>query len=120
MDGNPVQPRFQAAFAVKTLNATKYLEKDFLCSVGRIGRIGQDAINKAVNRLVIMRNQPAVGLDQRPDLSSSTMEASCARTAMAPAMLPTAAAAPAILLMASPQRYQEYGAATTFSPFCTA
>jgi hypothetical protein len=31
-------------------------------------------------------------------------------------MLPTAAAAPAILLMASPQRYQEYGAATTFSP----
>jgi hypothetical protein len=49
-------------------------------------------------------------------LSSATIEASSARTAIALARFPTAAAAPAILLMATPQSYQDYAAADNFFP----
>ena len=46
---------------MEVLHPAKYLEENFLSGIGRIGRIGQDAVNQAVNRLMEFPDQPGVG-----------------------------------------------------------
>src|SRR5437867_2749881 len=62
MNGDPVEPRLQAALAIETLHATKNLEENFLSGIRGISRIGQDAIDKAVDRLVVVGHKPVVSL----------------------------------------------------------
>src|ERR1051326_1501958 len=62
MNGDPIKPGLQAAFAVEPFHAAKDLQKHFLGSVRRICRVGQNAVHKAVDRLMIVRNQPVVSL----------------------------------------------------------
>src|ERR1041385_1460786 len=62
MDRDAVEPRLQAAFAVEALHAAKYFEKNFLGGVRRIRGVSEDAVYKAVNRLVIVGHKPVVSL----------------------------------------------------------
>src|SRR5579859_3859744 len=62
MNGDPVQPGFQAAFAIEALHAAKDLQEHFLRGIGRVRRVSEDAVHKAVDGLVIMRDQPVVSL----------------------------------------------------------
>ena len=43
-------------------HAAKHFQKNFLRSIGRVCRIGDDAIHKAVNWLVKFRDEPGVGV----------------------------------------------------------
>ena len=62
MDRDTVKPRLQAAFAIETLHTAKDFKKDFLSGVRGICRVGQNAVHKAVNRLVIVGHKPVVSL----------------------------------------------------------
>src|SRR6267142_3757182 len=62
MNRYTVEPCLQAAFAIKTLHTAKNFEKDFLCGVRSVRRVGQNAVHKAVNRLVIVSHKPVVSL----------------------------------------------------------
>ena len=62
MHGNAVNPGFQAGFAVKMLHSTKHFQKDFLRGIGGVRRIGDDAVNQAVDRLVEFCDEPGVGV----------------------------------------------------------
>ena len=62
MHRNPVNPGLQAGLAVKMLHAAKHFQEDFLGSVGRVRRIGDDAIHQAVDRLVKFGDEPGVGV----------------------------------------------------------
>src|SRR5947209_19592798 len=62
MNGDTIQPGLQAGFTIETLHSTEYLEEHLLGGVRRIRWVAQDAVHKAVNRLVIMCNEPVVGL----------------------------------------------------------
>ena len=59
---NPVNPGFQAGLTVKMLHAAEDLQKDFLCGIGGVGRIGHDAIDQAVDGLVEFADEPRVGV----------------------------------------------------------
>src|SRR5437016_10005598 len=62
MNGDPVKPSLQAGLSIESLHPPEDLEKHLLRGVGRVGWIAQNAINQAINRLVIVRDQPGVGL----------------------------------------------------------
>ena len=62
VNGDAVKPGLQAGFTVEALHAAKDLKKHLLGGVGRVGRIAQDAVDKAINRLMVVCNQPGVSL----------------------------------------------------------
>ena len=62
MHRNTVNPGFQAGFAVKMLHSPKDLQEDLLGSIGGVGRIGENAINQAVDGLVKFADEPGVGI----------------------------------------------------------
>ena len=62
MHGDAVNPGFQAGLAVKMLHAPKHFQEDFLRGIRRVRRIGDDAINQAVDRLVEFADEPGVGV----------------------------------------------------------
>ena len=57
-----VNPCLQARLAVEMFHPAEHFQKHILRSVRRIGRIIHDAINKPVDRLVKLADQPGVGL----------------------------------------------------------
>ena len=62
MHRDTVNPGLQAGLAVKMVHAAKHFQKDFLRGIGRVGGIGDDAIHKAVDRLVEFSDEPGVGV----------------------------------------------------------
>ena len=52
MHRDPVNPGLQAGLPVKMLHAAKHFQEDFLRGIGRVRRIGDDAIHQAVDWLV--------------------------------------------------------------------
>src|SRR5437016_13442140 len=62
MHRNAVDPGLQAGLAVEVFHSSEDLQEDFLCGIGGISRIGDDAVYKAVNGLVKLADQPGVGV----------------------------------------------------------
>ena len=62
MNGDTIQPGFQAGFAIEALHSTEHLEEHLLGGVRRIRRVAQDAVHKAVDGLMVVRDEPVVGL----------------------------------------------------------
>src|SRR5437773_9857408 len=62
MHRNAVDPGLQAGLAVEVFHSSEDLQEDFLCGIGGISRIGDDAVYQAVNRLVKLADQPGVGV----------------------------------------------------------
>ena len=62
MHRDPVNPGLQAGLAVKVLHSAKHFQEDFLRGVGRVRRIGHDAVHQAVDRLVEFADEPGVGV----------------------------------------------------------
>ena len=62
MNSDSVKPGLQARLPVEAFHSPKDLEKHLLGGVGRVGRIAQNAVHEAIDRLVIMRDQPGVGV----------------------------------------------------------
>ena len=46
MHGDAVNPGFQTGLAVKMVHAAKHFQKDFLRGIGRVRRIGDDAVTR--------------------------------------------------------------------------
>src|SRR5207245_10887269 len=59
---NAVDPGLQAGLAVEVFHTSEDLQEDFLCGIGGISRIGDDAVYQAVNRLVKLADQPGIGV----------------------------------------------------------
>ena len=62
MHRDAVNPGLQAGLAVKMLHPPKHLQENFLRGIGRVRRVGHDAINQAVDRLVKFGDKPGVGV----------------------------------------------------------
>ncbi len=53
-----VDPSLQARFAVEVLDAAEDFDEDVLHGVGGVGRVVHHAIDKAIDGLMIVRDQP--------------------------------------------------------------
>src|SRR6266849_4324856 len=62
MHRNAVNPGLQAGLAVEVFHSSEDFQEDFLCGIGGISRIGDDAVYQAVNGLVKLADQPGVGV----------------------------------------------------------
>ncbi len=62
MDGDAVDPGLQAGLAVEVPHPPEDLEEDLLGDVGRIAGIVQHAVYQAVDGLVVLRDEPGVGV----------------------------------------------------------
>src|SRR5438105_13497189 len=62
MHRNAVDPGLQAGVAVEVFHSSEDLQEDFLCGIGGISRLGDDAVYQAVNGLVKLSDQPRIGM----------------------------------------------------------
>src|SRR5437870_11760425 len=61
MHRNAVDPGLQAGLAVEVFHSSENFQEDFLCGIGGISRIGDDAVYQAVNGLAKLADQPSSG-----------------------------------------------------------
>jgi hypothetical protein len=62
VDGNAVDPGFEAGLTAECTDAPEDLEKDLLNDVAGIGRIAHQAVDKAIDRILKTLDERFIGL----------------------------------------------------------